>query len=262
MTGSGLQLTRQMVLPGVRNGASTQRDAAPTVPPAAPSLWRRGRVRAALALGLVVAAAAAVTAVLLVPSSQKLLRNDDFSGRYFWPEGRYTTPVAASAELVDGRYRLKVSNPARLPDQGGIPAPANLDTSRERGVAVTARATGTGAYGVWCRGTPPKRPLAKYEFYATGTGEAGILKRGADGRSTLLWPFRRAFTPASVNHLRAQCQNEGDGVRLTLTLNGKRIATVTDRSAPLGPGAVGVIAYARDVVQASAEFDSFTVETA
>ncbi|MFI0352871.1 serine/threonine-protein kinase [Actinomadura sp. 9N407] len=260
MTGSGLQLTQEIALPD-----RTVPPPAPitTVPPAppVPGRWRSGRVRALLAVGVVAAAIAAVSAVLFVPSSQKLLRHDDFSGRYWWPEGRYTTPITASAELVDGRYRLKVSNPSRLPNQAGIPASANVDTSRRDGVVVAARASGTGAYGVWCRGTPAKRPLAKYEFYAAGTGEAAIVKRAANGQSTELRPFRPAFLPAPVNHIEARCQGRRNGVRLVLTVNGKKVATVTDRTAPLGPGAVGVVAYARDVPEAAADFDSFTVET-
>jgi hypothetical protein len=213
---------------------------------------------------MVLAAAIAVTAVLLVSPSQKLLRDDDFSGRFFWPEVQTTSGsgVTASSELVDGRYRLKVTNPPGGPNAGGVPASANLDTSRENGVVVTARASGTGAYGVWCRGTPARKPLAKYEFYVTGTGDAAILKREANGQAKELLPFRQAFLPASVNHIQAHCQSQGNGTRLVLTANGRKVAAVTDTSAPLGPGAVGVVAYARGVTQSSADFDSFTVETA
>jgi hypothetical protein len=208
----------------------------------------------------VTAFAVATAAVVLAPSSGKLVRDDDFSGRYSWPEGRYTQPVSASAELTGGRYRLTVTNPLGLPNQGGIPASANVDTSRYSDVLLTAKAGGTGAYGVWCRGTPARSPLAKYEFYASDTGRAAIVKRAADGRAAELWPFRRAFTPASANTIQARCQTRGDGVRLRLTINGRHVATITDSSAPLGPGAVGVVAYARDVTTATADFDTFTVK--
>ncbi|MFD0853601.1 hypothetical protein ACFQ07_15295, partial [Actinomadura adrarensis] len=201
-----------------------------------------------------VVATAAIVAATLASSGDRVIRDDDFSGRYEWPEGRYTQPVEASAELIDGRYNLTVTNP------GGIPASANVDTSRQDDVLLTAKATGTGAYGVWCRGTPAREPLAKYEFYATSKGEAGIVKRAANGQGTELWPFRAAFTPAAFNTVQARCQTEGNGARLSLTVNGSEIATVTDRSAPLGPGAVGVIAFARSVPQAAAEFDTFRIE--
>ncbi|MFB4317593.1 serine/threonine-protein kinase [Actinomadura sp. 21ATH] len=221
---------------------------------------RRWPRRSVLALGAVaVAAAGAVAAAFLLwpeaAAERGLVRHDDFSGRYWWPEGRYASPVTASAELADGRYRLTVAS------QGNLPASANVDTSRHDDVLVSARASGTGAYGVWCRGNPPRRPTAKYEFHVTGTGEAAIVKRAPAGQGTDLVPFRRAFTPASTNHIEARCRNApGGGVRLTLTVNGRHAATATDTSAPLGPGAVGVITHARDVPEAAAAFDTFTVE--
>jgi len=168
--------------------------------------------------------------------------------------------VTASAELTNGHYRLTVANPGNKPNQGGLPAAANVDTSRYADVLVTARASGTGAYGVWCRGNPPKRPDAKYEFYVTGTGEAAIIKRAPGGLGSDVSPFRHAFTPTAVNHIQARCQGVAGGIRLTLTVNGHQVAAATDTGSPLRPGAVGVIAYAHAVPQVSADFVSFTVE--
>ncbi|GLZ02671.1 hypothetical protein Acsp03_01380 [Actinomadura sp. NBRC 104412] len=265
MTGSGLRLTRHIPVPDLAR--AVQPHEAPTGPGPEPKLRpeprrrRRGRVVAVLtALGAAAVAAVAATVMLMPSSGDRLVRDDDFSGRYWWPEGRYTQPVDASAELAGGRYRLTVSNPSRRPDQGGIPASANVDTSRHADLLVTAKVAGTGAYGVWCRGTPAYRPLAKYEFYATDTGRAAIVKRDATGQGTELWAFRRAFAPTAVTIVGARCRSEGGGVRLSLTVNGRHVATVTDTSAPLGPGAVGVVAYARDVPQATADFDAFRVE--
>ncbi|MEW2353361.1 serine/threonine-protein kinase [Spirillospora sp. NPDC029432] len=272
MTGSGLQITQAIDLADLPRpdaqgaggagtgeagtapaGRAAPRDA--TEAPAGRRWWAR---RSVLALGAVVAAGAVGAAFLLWPrpaADQGLVRHDDFSGRYWWPEGRYTSPVAASAELADGRYRLTVAS------QGNLPASANVDTSRHDDVLVSARANGTGAYGVWCRGNPPRRPTAKYEFHVTGTGEAAIVKRAPAGQGTDLSPFRRAFTPAATNHIEARCRSApGGGVRLSLTVNGRHAAAATDTSAPLGPGAVGVLAHARGVPEAAAGFDTFTVE--
>jgi serine/threonine protein kinase len=263
MTGLGLQLA----------GPVTQPTKPPTKPPREwrnrwRNRWRRGwrsthRVVTALALGTAAIVLITVAVFLLRsrPPAFHVVRDDDFSGRYWWPELQSTGPNSPTAQLAGGHYRLNVANPLRVPDQGGLPAPADVDTSRYADVIVTARASGTGAYGVWCRGNPPHQPTAKYEFYVSGTGEAAIVKRAPDGSHTDLRPFGHAFTPTSTNRVQARCQSVRNGVRLSLTVNDRRVATATDALGPLGPGAVGVIAYARDVAQASADFDSFTIET-
>ncbi|HEY7487763.1 MAG TPA: serine/threonine-protein kinase [Streptosporangiaceae bacterium] len=282
MTGLGLQLTPEAVPATTTTPVAIERPQPTTAQPTTaqpttglstaaqstaaqrPRPRRRGRTITALALvGAAVVALGTVAALHFLParsSTFQLVRQDDFNGRYWWPEGQFTTPVTASAELGDGHYRLSVANPRQELNQGGLPAAANVDTSRYADIQVTARASGTGAYGVWCRGNPPKRPDAKYEFYVTGTGEAAIVKRRPGGLSSEITPFRQAFTPTAINHIQARCQGVDGGVRLTLTVNGHQVATATDASGPLRPGAVGVIAYARNVPQASADFVSFTVE--
>ncbi|MFI0444499.1 serine/threonine-protein kinase [Actinomadura sp. 6N118] len=276
MTGLGLQLaeptaqppqrTQRIPLPQQTQTAQPPQSAQPAQPQPSPRQSRarsRGRLITALAAGTAAVALVSVAAMLLWPDPPafKLVHNDDFSGRYGWSQG---TRTGAMTKLANGHYRMSVDNPLLQENAGGLVAPASVNTSVYADVIVTAKASGTDAYGVWCRGNPHKAPDAKYEFYVTSTGEAAILKKSPKATGNLgpyLKPFHRAFTPTATNRIQARCQSTPNGTRLSLTVNDRRVATVTDTVDPLAPGAVGLTAWARTAPQASADFDSFTVET-
>lgn len=102
-----------------------------------------------------------------------------------------------------------------------------------------------------------------YLFAVLGGFVTAIVKIACnDGHTAVL--RKGNYSGAGVNGynlLQAQCTNEGQGVHLVFSVNGKIVARATDTHNPLTTGTVGLAVASSEKVNkpAEAQFDNFTV---
>ncbi|MFE3453401.1 serine/threonine-protein kinase [Nonomuraea sp. NPDC059194] len=137
---------------------------------------------------------------------------------------------------------------------------APLPTEPDTGAVISAKArrvTGTGEFGVWCRGVDAAR---RYEFAVTSAGQATITKRQA-GKGALL-DSGPAPEKSGDRRIVVECRSEGPKTVLRMWLDEELVGEATDTSDPLGPGPSGVFAAPDGDRRVSVRFGSFDVRAA
>jgi hypothetical protein len=166
---------------------------------------------------------------------------------------------------VDGTYQILTKQPG---DYLGFPRSRyeQLAALQSVRVEVDARrltgAEGNG-YGVVCR---YQRSGDSYVFNITNDGNYRVAKLLHGKTIRLKGPAASdAINSRSLYHLQALCTQDAKGapVRLILAVDGRRIAEVTDRDAPLPPGGIGLFAHNKPGGGPTAfVFDNFVVQKA
>ncbi|GAB2817180.1 hypothetical protein GCM10027176_22270 [Actinoallomurus bryophytorum] len=140
------------------------------------------------------------------------------------------------------------------------PAPIVRMGANVRLTAVARMISGNGGWGAWCRGTPNND--SRYEFSITHAGYAYIRTPNRTTAATAI-PHFDAFRD---NRIVAECNDapHTSGVRLTLKVNGKQIASYLEAGSPLlGPGAMGIHTFTFVDVEgapAAVRFSYFKIE--
>jgi hypothetical protein len=251
-------------------------------PPAPLPPHRRGRLVASLA-GVVVLAGAVAAALLLsgggadqerdvasapsttattAPAERPILQ-DDFAD----PASGWTQADTADHRIgyVSGRYLALARRPnMRVTSDTELEGPAYraeliklgdvaIEVDAENIVAVRT------AYGLMCRRAEDG---AFYQALIDTSGRAMVEKLSAAGRTTLAErPFDKADQPGA-RHLRMECVGgSGTPLALRLFVDGVLAVEATD-SAPLGPGAAGVVLSSADRGGSQALFDNFVIKNA
>ncbi|MEU7896983.1 serine/threonine-protein kinase [Nonomuraea sp. NPDC049152] len=216
--------------------------------PGATTADGRGRRRWPWVAGAAALVVAATVAGLMTlrPGTQAWPYQADFADG--WETGR--TDGGTVERSGDG-YLLTANPGWRL--WRAAPPPTEPDT----GAVISAkgrRITGSGEFGVWCRGADAAQ---RYEFAVTSAGQATITKRQA-GKGTLL-DGGAAPKKSGDRRIVAECRSEGPKAVLRMWLDEELVGEASDTNHPLGPGPSGVFAAPDGDQRVSVRFGSFDV---
>ncbi|GIH94105.1 hypothetical protein Psi01_47350 [Planobispora siamensis] len=255
--------------PGPRDGA-----------PAA-SVRRKKLIAGAVAAAVVAVAGGVGGYVALrsggPPDDLALLYQDDFiqSGTG-WGGGGYDPATSKYGYAPQGYYAVDVTGddpvrretapipfvvaPPATPDPSATPTPVIPDRLL-LGVSLGVRngSSGVGESGLFCRGDDDYK-ATRYEFLVDTTGKARIRRTVKSAGGDLGEPVQLDLPKGEPVRLQAECSGNGDGVRLTMWVNGEQTHSLLD-SNPLPAGEVGMIARVGENSGAvlKASFDNFTM---
>jgi caspase domain-containing protein len=183
---------------------------------------------------------------------------EPFSNRSGWDT---VDDAAHTLRYRDGAYEMaanQLGNYVALPRERG-----KGSSLADVMVGVDARrVTGDdpNGYGIACR---YKNSQNYYWFNITNAGWYAINKMMNGNHIRLGWPKRSTgvISATRPNQIRVMCaQRSGGPVRLSLWVNGKQVAAVTDPDQPLGPGgSIGVFGHNAGKGPSKWTFDNFTV---
>ncbi|MEV0593839.1 serine/threonine-protein kinase [Nonomuraea cavernae] len=223
--------------------------------------YRAGRAR--LVMGLAVAAAVVMGVgvgawALLTPGGPPelpMLYQEDFTQTSGGWNGRYDPEDTTSyGYRTDGTYGLDVGEnreerwgqaplpflyekPTSSPNSTASPTPMLPETVVIGVTAEVKHITGSGEYGVYCHAVDAD---TYYEFGLDTTGNARIRRVFDGSGGTLAQPVKVDDLQGRAR-IEAACERRGNGMRLTMWVNGDRIHQVDDPNG-IGNGAVGVFA--------------------
>ncbi|MGW4664642.1 protein kinase domain-containing protein [Streptosporangium sandarakinum] len=254
----------------------------PAAPPAARGGRTGGRFRLAVAATAALVVAGGVGLYLLLspsgpPDDLPLLYQDDFTQSTNWYSSDYDPPLrkwgyshegyfAIDVDGEDSSHRVDapipfVTAPPATPVPSASPTPV-VPTRLLVGVDIKIRGgSGSGEYGVFCRGDKDITNATRYEFLLDTSGKARIRKAVDNAGGELAAPAEVDLAKGETARVQAECADEGEsGVRLTMWVNGKRVQTARDGT-PLPNGSVGVFARVAEKGRATlrTSFDNFTL---
>jgi Caspase domain len=193
------------------------------------------------------------------PPTGTVIFSDKFSNRApGWPEdgaGRL------GGHYIDGGYRIHVG------PKGDVlwVMPGNVlpSTGPKSRIDVKARAilgSDQGGYGIVCRADT----ISAYEFDVEEDGSVYIFKNTDSPDATKLASASTSVVRTNAtNRIQATCTSAAGqkSVQLRLWVNGKMVASATDKNHPLLKGSGGMVAYTYDISKKplEAQFDDFAV---
>ncbi|GII79058.1 hypothetical protein Sru01_40400 [Sphaerisporangium rufum] len=245
---------------------------------------RRLRLIGIIAAAVVVAVTVTLGVRTLLPSGPPTdlvyLYQDDFGDNNGgWGGSTYTGEDGSSWGYAPGGFYavdVDTEHPERVekapipfvPAQPATPDPSATPTPTTPGrlllaVTVAPRQKSTqGEYGLMCRSADETYKPTRYEFLLTGDGKARIRRvvKGAGGDLPPPAPVSGLDGKDPVR-LQAECDRTGEGMRLTMWVNGAEVQSYTDTSAPLPNGDVGFLARVPATPDAAMKlsFDDFSV---
>ncbi|WP_308164689.1 serine/threonine-protein kinase [Nonomuraea sediminis] len=218
---------------------------------------RHGRLLAGLAVAAAVVIAGGVVAWRALapggPPDLGVIYQDDFTSTQGGWDGTYDPGNEPSyGYSSDGTYRIDVADgneeryarapapfliatPTESPSPSATPTPM-LPLSVV--VGVTAKVAGGGEYGVYCHNA---KDGTFYEFGLDTQGNARIRRIVDNAGGTLSEPSKISNLAGHSNRIEAACEQDGSGVRLTMWVNGTRVAQANDPNG-LGNGYAGLFA--------------------
>nr|WP_196444967.1 serine/threonine-protein kinase [Planomonospora sp. ID67723] len=247
-----------------------------------PAAARRKKTLIGGAVAALVAVGCAVGAYLALtsggpPKDLTLLYQDDFTqSGTGWSGGTYDEGTGGYGYAPGGYYALDVDgdNAVRretapipfTPRQPATPDPSATPTpiTPHRlllGVSVATRngSTGSGEYGLFCRGEDDTK-ATRYEFLIDTSGKARIRRTVKSAGGDLAEPVQLDLPKNAPVRLQAECAGGQSGVRLTMWVDGRQVHSILDDN-PLPTGEVGMIARVgeRSGAVLKASFDNFTM---
>ncbi|WP_189243348.1 serine/threonine-protein kinase [Planobispora rosea] len=246
---------------------------------------RRKKVVIGATVAALVAAALGVGGYLALasggpPTDLTLLYQDDFTQSSGWLGGKYDGQTIKYGHAPEGYYAIDVNGDDRIrrvpapvpfltepsptpvptPDPSVTPTPA-IPARLLLGVDVTVRggSSGTGEYGLFCRGDDDTE-ATRYEFLLDTSGKARVRRAVKSAGGDLSEPVQLELEKGKPVRLQAECSGGQDGVRLSMWVNGERVHSVLDEN-PLPAGEVGMIVRVEEKSGAvlKTSYDNFTM---
>ncbi|WP_049569995.1 serine/threonine-protein kinase [Nonomuraea sp. SBT364] len=218
----------------------------------------RGRLYAGIAAAVAVAVGLGVVAWTALasggPPDLAVLHREDFTQTSGGWSGTYDAEADASfGYRTDGTYGLDVkqgdeenwaeaavpfltATPTGTPEPSATPTPMMPETVLIAVSAEVKQVTGSGEYGLYCHAAEDG---TYYEFGLDTTGHARI-RRIWDGSGGTLAQGEAGTLEGKVR-IEAACEQTGKAVRLSMWVNGDRVAQADDPNG-IGNGTVGLFA--------------------
>lgn len=193
-------------------------------------------------------------------SNSNILFKDDFSSASSgWDTHRDNEAIT---DYEDGAYRIQINTIGTDGNGMSYWAAPGLESQLPGDIRIEVDATKSGGpddndFGIICRYRKSNQSPNFYQFLVTSDGYVGIVlvTRGDQKiiSSDSLQTSDAVKQGAALNHIRADCIGDS----LTLYVNGKKVASVTDKS--LVKGDVGLIAGTYSEPGTDILFDNFVV---
>jgi serine/threonine protein kinase len=195
------------------------------------------------------------TATTLVVNTGKVILNDDFSDDGQWGT---LTDSESSVEYENSTLNMRVFRENFV--IWSTPNDQNYSNIHLEVTVTTNNTDPTTAYGFICAQQP--KPWSFYYLAATPAGEYAIIK-ATDGESDVFLTGNAEWTSSDQIAYNASSYRVGadcGGGRLTLYVDGKQIASVSDNT--YGTGRVGLFTWSGDkATSADVNFDDFLLTT-